>query len=653
MNSNSIPRPGFPKRPDGTRGAAHAKQMLLCPELMPDDVRKAIAHDHTFDIIFNLGSVRSGKSAGTVARCRQLMKTYPGIRIIVGSMNYQHLLDTIVEDWRKILSIKADWDHPDIVKRPTKNDKLIVLKNFDKQGNRLPNSKCSFVNMSDPDRILSMECDVFHAEEAQKLPRTALDQIIGRMSGSKAPVKQIIMNANPDEADLEWLRERANLDYLDPNYDGEIPPQVKLIKNKDIPCISSAAEPDEIGTMIGLGPMCLCHLCRFCRKQRKEIEYVDGICPECQSVKRSSCSGRQYYTRVILSSHLDNIDNLPEDFGDNTVGSMSADARETYGKGRVRIVRSGLKTYSYTTANMTSREREIDSAQNIIWHMDFNIRPQCSGISQVTLVDGLPHINVIDEIIELDANVVKTAKIFCERFLKPLPLDYDKRILVYGDPNGWRGGITGITLVNFLLIQRYIAKWMEREKAFGRERKFKVKIMTWDTVFKIEDRVNSVNHLLEEKRLIFNKRCIYHTLSADKTKWNKAGTKESEAEDIKAREKMKPGDLYGLTHPMAGLGYWVVQEYPLLPHAARRATGAIVANVDSDTYYDVDADRERSFDDDSFDDEDDEVNLSDSDDDDEDQPRVLMRPRLPKPKSPAQLLREQGLWNLPYLDYED
>lgn len=106
MNSNSIPRPGFPKRPDGTRGAAHAKQMLLCPELMPDDVRKAIAHDHTFDIIFNLGSVRSEKSAGTVARCRQLMKTYPGIRIIVGSMNYQHLLDTIVEDWRKILSIK-------------------------------------------------------------------------------------------------------------------------------------------------------------------------------------------------------------------------------------------------------------------------------------------------------------------------------------------------------------------------------------------------------------------------------------------------------------------------------------------------------------------------------------------------------------------
>lgn len=534
-----------PERADQVRGP-NPKQKLLWIEKMPDSIRP---HKHPFDIVLLIGGARAGKSISAVARALYVAHKYPRASIVVGSLNFSHLQDTIMEDYKKLLSIKRDWDHPFVFRGPNKNHKRIITSN---------GARIRFVNLDLHMRMLGSECDIVHIEEPEMLKSSEpLETLITRMSGTAVPFKQIILTANPEN--LDWMVPWFQLRQFEPGYDG--PP-------------------------LPIGRPCKCHTCSKCEEAGKEdVLFVEGLCPECGNKKFNDCPGNQYFTRVIQCNARDN-DHLRDGYQRDLNATLSHDKRVRFSEGLV-IHRTKGKVYtSFDPQTVLSKDIELDINQDLIWTLDFNQHPQCSVICQTYNKDGMKHVAALDEIILWGAGPEQVANEFIRRY-KPLGLR--GKVHIYGDPSGFNGAIKNLVVDRFTTV-------VEHLEAAG----FDVILHARRTWFPIALRIDSVNWMMKDgnefRRMKINSRCHNLIASAESVVWNPEGNKEDENCDRKARAKGRQGEVWPMTHPMCALGYYIVQEHPMVPHAAptpylmNADTGRVAEMVDGELIeYDLSA----------------------------------------------------------------
>jgi hypothetical protein len=605
---------------DGTKSEPNPKQKLLWYEDMPEDVRKEFAHFHDMDVVAHSGTAGSGKTEAAIKRAIYMAKKYPGIFIMYGSINFKHLWKSVItQGFKPYLSTKyGAWKHPWVVKKPDINTKELIIST----GEGFPDSTISFVNLTDPKSLLSTKANLVIIEEAQLLGSSEpLEILVTRMRGQAAPFRQIILNFNPDTEDIDWLWDWFKLYRYDPDYDGD--------RNEPV------------------GKPCICQFCENCSLAENgsiQTVYENGVCPKCGWANRSTCPGNQYYQRVIRSSMIDNLKNLPGGFAADVIGTLSDEKSAAYGLGIVKKQPGGITYHQYGKWNETNEPLEIEPDRDLIWHLDFNITPQCSGISQIHWRNGLKHVYVKDEIVK-QGNIDKIVKIFIWRYKNA---GLQKRILLYGDPNGHKKADIDM----FYRIKHLLDEVPEF--------KGRVQIMTPATQYRIENRVKSVNNMLKDEdglvRIHFGPKAIYHRLSAAGTKWNNKSTKECDKNDIRAREKWQDGMLISMTHPMAGFGYWIVQEFPLVeedelgadPIFASVNSGQVILQkkgnlVTAQTVEDMDIDP-ADFEDDAPDVDPD----IEEEEVEEDPPHVKMAKEYDRlRKMPiASQLRQSGLWNL-------
>ena len=499
------------------------KQKLPWIERMPYKLRKAIAHFCNWDILLLIGGTRSGKSIAATARVVYLCRKYPGTKAIVGSVNFTHLEETTIEDCYKPLFTKYKaWDHPSILRKPTRSHKRIEFKN---------GSVISFVNLDEKNylKVLGKGVDVIHIEEPELLKTVEpLMILLTRLSGKATPIKQVILTANPTE-DLSWMIDYFSLEQFEEDYAGERKP---------------------------IGRPCICHLCSRCKKNiKKEVEYIDGICPECGKKKKATCPGRQYFARVVILNAEDNT-HVDEGYLGHLASTLSADNFQRFGKGFVLRKRRGSIYSCYSGRNVYHADKQINPHRPLIWCLDFNNRPQCSVVCQEFHKDGLTHVRVLQEINLYDAGPDEVAKLFIKLYKR----SGVRRIHLYADPTSWNGPIANVMLSKF-------GKVIEVLEACGR---FDVSVMTPKTIYPIDHRINSVNWMLRDgndySRLHINPSCKQLISGFERIFWNKAGTKEDETEDRKAREKGRNGTFWpGLTHHVCALGYFIVEKHPMIP----------------------------------------------------------------------------------------
>lgn len=508
----------WPKPKAGMRRGPNPKQKLLWIEKMPDSIRP---HKHGTDIVLFLGGTRSGKTASAVARALSIAYHYDKAKIIVGSVNFTHLNDTVIEEYKKLLSIRKDWDHPFVLRGPNQNHKRIKFAN---------GSTIMFVNLDQHMKLLGKEADIIHIDEPELLQSSdALETLMTRLSGTNVPFKQVILTANPTE-NLEWMIEWFSLKQFEEDYAG--PP-------------------------IPIGKPCRCHFCAKCEETTKEdVIYINGMCPTCGHKKDNDCPGNQYFIRVVQSTAADN-EHLREGYQRDLNATLSYDKRQQYSKGFVLHRAKGKIYNSFDGQTVFTQDVPIDRDKDLIWTLDFNQHPQCSVICQEYIEDGLTHVAVLDEIVLWGAGPEQVGAEFIRRFKH---LDLKGKVHIYGDPSGWTGAIKGLTKDRFT----HISEMLE-------EAGFDVLLHARKGWFPIASRIDSVNWMLKDgngyRRMKINPSCRHVILGAERIEWDKNGKKEDEKCDHLARKKGKQGELWLMTHPMAALGYFIVAAHPMVPGA--------------------------------------------------------------------------------------
>lgn len=629
----------WPPKDDGSPGKPEAKQKQLWIERMPEreggnpnacfcpscrdpqtfDLPKVRPHKHGTDAVFMLGATGSGKTFCVVRRQLQLARMYPGSIHAVLTKSWPHAMDTILRDWEKMLTITTPWDHPWMASsKPTQGRKNFLIKTG-KDGKGIP-SMIKFINIDLFEKLLGQEYDTVHAEEFQNIEQPdPVEFVVTRMRSKGMPFKQLIFTGNPTaKMSRSWARDYLNLDQRTDDWPG--------------------------GEILPIGKSCMCHKCADCRSELTDqgedpdeapeytVNEIGGQCPRCGYKKRDGCPGKQHFQRLIELSIHDNRSNLREGYGADINSMLRDDQAKRLGRGKIVLDAGNICYPSMAQDNVVRdeknrlgeivRHRQVDlnPEKDIIWHLDFNNRPQCSGISQETVGDdNITYINTIEEIIEWDVGAKEVAEAFVELLKLKIP-DFrhmGTRILIYGDPNGHNENRQKNELCNFHKIESVLL-------SAG----IKHEVVTPHTVYGIHERVSSVNALMrtviktgdpnnptlsELIRWRVNERCKFHILSAERTKWNKQATKECEREDIKARDEGKAGQLWSLTHPMAGFGYYVIERHPEVPNGVVGGSLPCIASTGSNLVTEIDEKgivrvrRMGSFADEDDDDDEDEI----------------------------------------------
>lgn len=528
-------------------------QKKLWIENMPVDVRRECAHRHDLDIPLLLGATRSGKTRAAVARCAYVARRYHNARIFVGSLNFTHLEETVIEDWKSLFSMNGgEWNHPSVVRKPSRSHKRLKIRTADGKGI----STVSFVNLENYLRILGSEADIWHIEEPELLKgHSALETIITRMSSAAVPFKQIILTANPTADSLDWLIDWFRLEQFEEDYTGEKLP---------------------------VGRPCTCQYCVPCEQKNKLVLYHEGGCPECGSEKSTKCPGNQIFQRVIMSDASMNP-HLTDNYQRDLKATLSKDTQTSLVKGFVfRRRRGGIYANHLSGESVYVRDKEIRPNEPVIWTHDFNRMPMCSVVCQTWEKDKLTHIDALDEIIVPNSGPEEVAYEFISRYRGII----NGVVRIYGDPSGFTGNIKGKQLDRFRILEKLL-----------KDAGFQVDLKAYPTVYGRSKRFDSVNHMFKSldndgsqiTRLHFNPQCKWLLLSAQKTVWNRGGTGEEEKEDHYFRDKWKTTDgPWPLTHPMAALGYYIVEEHPIIPDARKSpffqtlGTGRIIQLTNDD-----------------------------------------------------------------------
>lgn len=327
-----------------------------------------------------------------------------------------------------------------------------------------------------------------------------------------------------------------------------------------------------------VGPKCQCQVCTKCRfSLKKDYKWVqqgdEMVCPNCKSTKdfytwqgkRYWCPGDQQYWRVIKSESTHNP-HLPDDyfqgmesmydpvlFNIMVKGQLNSDLREDY----------VYKEYSdQADGNLLDENIELDFGKDLLWGLDFNLRPQCSTISQIEYSEnGDAFLVCKDEIIMYGpthdattggATVVDVANEFVRRYR-----DWSGtgvRVKVYGDPHGY-GNVTSRELTRYQQIYNILT-------ANG----FIVETIADNKNIPLKERIDNVNHMLRTRKLVVNPKCEHVAKSLSDLMWKEDASIDtlSVKGDNNARKSNKRTQVYCMTHPTDGLGYLIYKEFNLL-----------------------------------------------------------------------------------------
>lgn len=480
-------------------------------------------------------SHNSGKTVAACARVIQYLLKYPGSTAIVGALTTKILDRTALEYWKNRFTINADWDHPLIRKKYSPHNKCLRLAN---------GSNCWFLHFKDYEILRGIEADIVHIEEASLLPdESSMNELIRRLSGTKGPLRQMILTTNPEE-DRGWMYESFSLKQFEPNYDGPKLP---------------------------IGKPCQCQYCQYCLfptedsgLESKKVMHIDGVCPECKAPKESDCPGDQEFWRVVRVDAASNK-HLNADYVGNVASSMSEAEFEFYNKGRLIELRKGKVYKSFSkSSNVLSSRPELDYSKPMIWSFDWNISYQCSVIIQEQN-DGTYY--VVDEIVCPESGPEQVAEEFIKRYQ-----DYDQTIYIDGDPAGFNRTYSATDVSRFAAI----AKVLTQNKPGYRK--------TVDIIPKknkqipVGSKVDAANNALcdmvtGERHVFISPHCVYLIRSLSEVKWSETIGRAT-IDDTPDKNAMRHNDktkVHLLTHPSDAFAYAMHRLYKVEPAVAEAA----------------------------------------------------------------------------------
>lgn len=520
---------------------------------MPPDKRP---HHCTQDRLLSIGGFGSGKTMGEVNLAIDMGLAFAGLQCYVGAyditMARRNTLEYFERAFRNTETGKL-WKHPACAQGFGTKTNIMSLYN---------GSKYTYLNLKDAiARNVGFSAGILCIEEPHTLPdENSYMTLLSRARAKPPDVNQIILCTNPTRSVDSWINNTFELFKFD-GVDTSQGPVEKLV-----------------------GPRCTCHLCGSCALNGKEISWEKKAsgkyeCPDCGAIKgfwrweneAFYCPGDQQYTRVIKSEtgHNKNMDpvyltGLVQSYDKQTIGVLV--------QGRTDLNLEDDQVYHKFNkdVHVLKEDEDIDWDEDIIWGIDFNLKPQCSSISQ--LANG--ELVVKDEIImsgpTMDnpygkASAEDVAREFCRRYKH----HYKGTIIrMFGDPKGWDGQTS-----------RELTKY-DKMLAILHENGFLTSMEADREQIPLKECVDTLNEVLVKNKLFINPKCVHVVASLANLKWKKSTTSTTEATDAPAMDKS--GDhnaarsnnrsrVYTMTHPTDGLRYAVWKLLPMLQGFGRRS----------------------------------------------------------------------------------
>lgn len=495
-------------------------------------------HQHPLDIILFDGGNRSGKTVAATARVIQYLLENPGSVAVIGAENHPLLERSAKEEWRKRFTIHSDWDHPLIARRPTQQSNRVRLTN---------GSSAWFIHFSDYKILRGLEADIIHIEEASLLPsEDVMNELIRRLSGSKGPLRQLILTTNPEESH-SWLFEKFNLKQFDPKYEGE-----------PLPIPYYVDDPDR--------GKCACQFCSSCYKTySKKITWINGICPECDLEKEGDCPGGQQFFRVLRIASFENA-HLPPEYVQNSEASMSEEYYNKYLKGHVTELRSG-RVYKGFRRGGNIKSVELDPDKPLYWSFDFNISYQCSVLCQDGDDKKDPIINVVDEIVLPESGPEHVAIYFLHKYR-----DYKGKVYIYGDPSSLRRAVSSSDISQFQTIYNVLTdpKKYANLDLPAHDVEVMVKKEEGKTRSSIVGRVDATNAMLlgfnQEPKIFVHERCRYLIRSLEDMRWKEGASPPGldKACDKRADKSPDKKAIHLMSHITDSLSYLIYKRFPIV-----------------------------------------------------------------------------------------
>lgn len=521
--------------------------------LMPPDKRP---HVHTKDLLLSIGAYGSGKTVGEVNCAIDMGMMHPGLQCYIGAYDITMARRNTIEYFESAFKNPDTgklWKHPACSQGFGPKTNILSLYN---------GSKYTYLNLKDAiAKNVGFSSGILCIEEPHTLPdENSFLTLISRARAKPPEVNQIILCTNPTRSVDSWINNMFHLNVFD-GVDTSQGPVEKLV-----------------------GEGCTCQVCVNCSSHGKEVGWKkkrDGNyeCPDCGAIKdfwtwegeKIFCPGGEQWMRVVKSEtghnkHLSQsyMQSMMSVYDKQTVAVM------VHGRTDLNLEDDQIYHKFNKDIHVLKEDEAIDWDEDIVWGIDFNLKPQCSSVSQ--LIDG--ELIVKDEIImsgpTMDnpygkASAEDVAREFCRRYKH----HYKGTIIrMFGDPKGWDGQTS-----------RELTKY-DKMLAILHENGFLTSMEADREQIPLKECVDTLNEVLVKGKLFINPKCLHVIASLANLKWKKSATSTTEATDAPSMDKS--GDhnaarsnnrsrVYTMTHPTDGLRYAVWKLLPMLQGTGQRS----------------------------------------------------------------------------------
>lgn len=521
-------------------------------------------HWHTQDALISVGGQGSGKTYGMDVCIADILCSYKGAKGLIGGIDLQLLKRNTTPVFRQFFTIDEEWDHEAVVNRLSDQQNNLRFSN---------SSELTLVNLTQFLKTVGVNMGVIGVEEPHLLDSVnAFHMLLGRLRETIPEVKQLIMCTNPERSRDGWMNQAFDMHRF------------------------KGVDTSEHPVEISVGKPCRCQWCTKCRiSLGKKVSWEkDGdnfVCPNCKARKdfwtwegkRFFCPGDQQYTRVIKSESMHNP-HLPDDYFQRmeddydplmfrilVKGETDLDVREDFVYkefSKAPDPENPNDSKTWEQSNVLEEAIDLDFDKDILWGLDFNLRPQCSVIAQIEEKDGMPFLAVKQELVMYgptldDPYGGASPEDVVAQFIKLIKPQYKgTTIKIYGDPHAY-GGQTDRELSKYHIIYNALTK-----EDVG----FNVEVIADQTIISLKERVDCVNTALRDKALRINPpiegeaTTPRHTLaSLESLKWHeKIKDKLDQKGDNNARRSTNRSIIYCMTHPTDALSYIIFKEFNII-----------------------------------------------------------------------------------------
>lgn len=544
-------------------------------------------HTHFLDNTLAYGGFSGGKTQLGVALNLFFLTSFPGCETLVGAEHYNDVESIVIPKFKKLLSIKSDWDHVYVTHIPNKQDKYLdlTIPVFDENGNFAGHktSRAWFMHFSDWERLRGREYSMIHFEEISQLKEErVVDELNRRLRSPLAPFRMMYCTTNPPESRSHWMYTKWDLSKFDPGYQGE-KPEVKACKCQFCQdCLNDKDSPgqfpyEEDGTCSNPN----CSFLKFCKANNLPLSRSKR--PSCVfRGKNYSCVGDQAFWRVLHSTALDNPHIPPDLMQSIKVGHDEANFA-VYAMGEVRELRSNKCYSSYSfSANVNLNNLAVDPTKDIHWTHDHNTRPRCSVIIQeYPAEDDQVVVQCIDEIIKYDTKEPKLNE-DGERIRGVGPehvaLDFiqkytywndaskqseggQKTVYLHGDHTALNSKMSPFSANEFQVYYNMLTE-------AGFKVVVAVKKIKGQTQIRVTDRIICTNWMLRDDkgniRVKVNKECRHLIKSLEDVEWKDDKSTLNKQCDEYAAKATNTKIVHLLSHPTDALGYYLVRKFNLI-----------------------------------------------------------------------------------------